>query len=293
MPEWSWILDALHAAGLRPVAGAIPRPVSGGDISAAWRLDADSGGIFLKTGPSSSAEMFAAEAAGLAELAAAGAVRVPAVLATGRQHDMAFIALEWLTFERATTADERRLGEQLATLHRSTHAKFGWHRDNTIGLTPQHNHWDSDWVTFFREHRLEFQLRLAARNGYTGTLQQQGERLAQHLPALFADYAPLASLLHGDLWGGNWAVCNGEPVIFDPAVYFGDRESDLAMTRLFGGFGAAFYAAYEASWPLAPGHAERCDLYQLYHVLNHLNLFGSAYLGRAERLIQGLLRKGK
>ena len=111
------------------------------------------------------------------------------------------------------------------------------------------------------------------------------------LPALFAGYLPEPSLLHGDLWGGNWACCNGEPVIFDPAVYYGDRESDLAMTRLFGGFGAAFYEAYEASAPLAPGHRARCDLYQLYHVLNHLNLFGSSYLGRAQELLTKLLKE--
>ena len=112
----------------------------------------------------------------------------------------------------------------------------------------------------------------------------------KRLPVFFEAYSPEASLLHGDLWGGNWACCDGEPVIFDPAVYYGDRETDLAMTRLFGGFGRAFYDAYESAWPLAPGHRERNDLYQLYHVLNHLNLFGSGYLGRAQDLIQRLLR---
>ena len=112
----------------------------------------------------------------------------------------------------------------------------------------------------------------------------------KRLPVWFRDYEPESSLLHGDLWGGNWACCDGEPVIFDPAVYYGDRETDLAMTRLFGGFGRAFYEAYESAWPLAPGHRERNDLYQLYHVLNHLNLFGSSYLGRAQDLMQRLLR---
>ena len=133
-----------------------------------------------------------------------------------------------------------------------------------------------------------FQLRLAAENGFTGALQEQGARLVKRLPAYFENYKPLPSLLHGDLWGGNWASCNGAPVIFDPAVYFGDRESDLAMTRLFGGFGSAFYAASEAAWPLEPGHEARNDIYQLYHVLNHLNLFGSGYLGRAIQLLRKL-----
>jgi len=174
-------------------------------------------------------------------------------------------------------------------LHQSTRERFGWHRDNTIGLTPQHNAWSEDWVSFLREQRLGFQLQLAAENGFTGSLQVQGARLLKRLPVFFERYTPHAALLHGDLWGGNWACCDGAPVIFDPAVYFGDPESDLAMTRLFGGFGTAFYEAYERKAPLAPGHRERCDLYQLYHVLNHLNLFGSAYLGRAQELINKLL----
>jgi len=135
---------------------------------------------------------------------------------------------------------------------------------------------------------LAFQFRLAAENGFVGELQEQGARLLKRLPVYFEDGAVAASLLHGDLWGGNWAACAGQPVIFDPAVYFGDRETDLAMTRLFGGFGPAFYDAYESNWPLPDGHHERSLLYQLYHVLNHLNLFGSAYLGRAMRLIDEL-----
>ena len=235
--------------------------------------------------------MFAAEAEGLAELAAPGAIRVPGVIVYGQHEDMAFVALEWLDFSRPTRATEALLGEQLAELHRTTSERYGWHRDNTIGLTPQHNTWTEDWVTFFRRHRLQFQLELAARNGFSGPLQEQGARVMDRLPEWFGGYVPAASLLHGDLWGGNWASSNGEPVIFDPAVYYGDRESDLAMTRLFGGFGAAFYEAYEASAPLAPGHRARCDLYQLYHVLNHLNLFGGGYLGRAKELIQRLLKE--
>ena len=133
------------------------------------------------------------------------------------------------------------------------------------------------------------QLHLAAGNGLSQTMVDKGLKLAAVLPRLFTDYTPSPSLLHGDLWGGNWAVCGGEPVIFDPAVYYGDRETDLAMTRLFGGFSEEFYAAYEAAWPLPEGHAARLPVYQLYHVLNHLNLFGGAYLGRALAIIRSLL----
>ena len=244
---------------------------------------------FRKSGPASSADMFAAEAEGLLELAKPGVIRVPEVLNYGVEGNQAFIEIEFLELGRPTPAHNERMGRQLAALHTTTADRFGWHRDNTIGLTPQHNEWSDDWVAFFRERRLGFQLRLAAQNGYA--LLEDGEMLMKRLPALFASYTPEPSLLHGDLWGGNWGVCDDEPVIFDPAVYYGDRESDLAMTRLFGGFGSAFYTSYEEAAPLAPGHRVRNDLYQLYHVLNHLNLFGSGYLGQARSLIQSLLRE--
>ena len=287
MPDWTAIRSALGDAGIE-AGSASPRPVSGGDISSAWRLDARSSPLFLKTGPASSYEMFAAEAEGLAALAEAQAVRVPAVLALGEYDDGAFVALEWLDFGAGDRDCERLLGQQLAAQHRCTQTRFGWHRDNTIGLTPQHNEWSDDWVDYFGRQRLGYQLQLAAKNGFTGALQSDGARLLKRLPVFFETYTPVASLLHGDLWGGNWSCCDGEPVIFDPAVYYGDRETDLAMTRLFGGFSRAFYDAYESSWPLQPRHRERQDLYQLYHVLNHLNLFGAGYLGRALSLIEGL-----
>jgi fructosamine-3-kinase len=287
MPDWTAIRSALGDAGIE-TGNAAPRPVSGGDISSAWRLDVAESPVFLKTGPASSYEMFAAEAEGLAALAEARAVRVPAVLALGEHDEGAFVALEWLDFGAGDQDCERLLGQRLAAQHRCTQTRFGWHRDNTIGLTPQRNEWSNDWVGFFGRQRLGYQLQLAANNGFTGALQSTGARLIKRLPVFFENYTPVASLLHGDLWGGNWSCCNGEPVIFDPAVYYGDRETDLAMTRLFGGFSRAFYDAYESSWPLQPGHQERQDLYQLYHVLNHLNLFGAGYLGRALSLIEGL-----
>jgi len=244
---------------------------------------------FRKSGPASSADMFAAEAEGLLELAKPGVIRVPEVLGHGVEGNQAFIEIEWLELSSPTLRVETQLGERLAELHRTTADCFGWHRDNTIGLTRQINDRADDWVAFFRDHRLGFQLRLAAQNGYTGQLQEQGAQLLKRMPLFFKDHDPAPALLHGDLWAGNWGCCDDEPVIFDPAVYYGDRETDLAMTKLFGGFGCAFYEAYEDAWPLAPGHRERCDLYQLYHVLNHLNLFGSAYLGRAQQLIRNLL----
>lgn len=244
---------------------------------------------FIKTGPASSLDMFEAEAEGLRELAATDTIRIPSVVDCGIERGQAFIAIERLDFERATGATETLLGEQLAALHRHTKDCHGWHRDNTIGPTPQHNPWTGDWVAFFREHRLDFQLDLARRNGYGGELQALGEQLAGALPTFFDGYEPDASLCHGDLWSGNWGVVDGAPVIFDPAVYYGDRESDIAMTMLFGGFGRNFYRAYEGSWPMQHGHEQRLKLYQLYHVINHLNLFGTGYLGQAIGLMRELL----
>ena len=249
----------------------------------------DNADAFVKTGPASALDMFEAEAEGLRELSAADAIRVPAVIECGLDNGGAFIAIERLHFEGPTAATETALGEQLAALHRHTRSRHGWHRDNTIGPTPQHNPWSDDWVAFLREHRLGFQLELAARNGYGGDLQALGGQLCEGLPQFFDGYEPQASLCHGDLWSGNWGVADGVPVIFDPAVYYGDRESDIAMTMLFGGFGRNFYRAYEASWPMARGHEARLRIYQVYHVINHLNLFGAGYLGQAMNLLRGLL----
>lgn len=289
MPDWSSIARHLNDAGVPTGRVATPRPIGGGDISAAWRFDTGNRDVFLKTGPLSSMEMFSAEAEGLAEIAKTHSVRVPEVLAVGQAADTAFLALEWLSFERPDEHIESKLGERLAMMHRTVEDRFGWYRDNTIGTTPQHNDWSTEWIVFFCEHRLGYQLKLAAANGFTGELQENGARLSKRLPVFFDDYTALPSLLHGDLWSGNWSCTGGEPVIFDPAVYYGDRETDLAMTKLFGGFGPPFYEAYEAAWPLQAGSRERQDLYQLYHVLNHLNLFGSGYLGRALALTAALL----
>ncbi len=290
MPHWQNLFSVLREHDIHVSEHDMPRPVAGGDISDAWCANAADRPVFLKTGPASAFAAFAAEAQGLRELAAASALRVPQVLGCIRSGNEALLALEWLEFELASPQTERLLGARLAALHRVCSDRFGFHSDNTIGATPQLNQWSKDWVGFYAEQRIRFQLNLAARNGFDGALQVDGHRLAENVCHFFKDYWPEASLLHGDLWGGNWGACNGEPVIFDPAVYYGDREADIAMTKLFGGFGRDFFAAYEDAWPLDAGNEARVALYQLYHVLNHLNLFGSAYLGRAESLIKTLLQ---
>lgn len=289
MPEWRTLFSALREHDINVSDRDMPRPVRGGDISAAWRARAEGQPVFLKTGPASAYDMFLAEAEGLKELALADAVRVPKPLGCVRSSSEALLALEWIDFDLPTDKTGSMLGQQLAKQHRYCKEQFGWDRDNTIGSTPQKNAWSDDWVEFFRDQRLAYQLKLAADKGCTGELQREGDRLLSNLGQFFGGYWPEASLLHGDLWGGNWASADGKPVIFDPAVYYGDRESDIAMTKLFGGFGAEFYNAYEEAWPLADGSEQRILLYQLYHVLNHLNLFGQSYLGRALGIIRSLL----
>ncbi len=194
----------------------------------------------------------------------------------------------------SSRGDAKLLGAQLATLHRCSAKQFGFAQDNFIGTTVQPNTWTDDWITFWREQRLGFQLQLAAQNGYGGELQKSGMLLLDALPAFFADYTPQPSLLHGDLWGGNHAyLADGTPAIFDSATYYGDRECDLAMTELFGGYPADFYVAYRTAWPLDKGYEIRRDLYNLYQILNHANLFGGGYVRQAEQMIRKLLSRSR
>lgn len=282
-------IDALTGARC---AGAPERRLAGGSINECYRWESAAGAMFVKVAAAGALPMFQAEAAGLAELERSRALRVPRLLACGSASGAAFLALEWIEAGEGGEACEARLGEGLAALHALTEARFGWGRDNTIGSTPQANAWSDDWTEFFRERRLRPQLELAAAKGLARALGAPGERLLEHVHRLLAGHHPAASLLHGDLWGGNWlASLSGEPVLFDPAVYYGDRETDLAMTRLFGGFGEAFYRAYEAASPLAAGWQLRGELYNLYHVLNHANLFGGAYARQARAMIERLLAR--
>ena len=268
--------------------------VGGGSIHRCVRWRGEGGDAFVKLAAADTLPAFEAEAEGLQALAEAGALRVPAVLAVGEAGGHALLALEWLDFQPAAESDgavQAQLGERLAMQHRVTAPRFGWHRDNTIGATPQQNAWDDDWVRFFRERRLGVQLDRAFHNGLDSRIVDRGRGLGERCGAFFSSHRPVPSLLHGDLWGGNWGVIAGvrEPAIFDPAVYYGDRETDIAMTRLFGGFGPRFYAAYQAAWPLDQAAGTRRTLYNLYHVLNHFIIFGGGYGRQAEGMIDKLL----
>lgn len=238
--------------------------------------------------------MFAAETHGLEALAAAGAVRTPAFVTLCQSGGEVFLVLEHLELETLDAQAGAMLGAALARLHRVTGNSFGWAADNFIGATPQHNASHPSWPHFFGERRLRPQLQLALQNGMDQALAAKGYALIERSGGLFIDYRPLPSLLHGDLWSGNAARCrDGAAVIFDPACYYGDRETDIAMAELFGGFPTSFFAAYRAAWPLDSGYEARKPLYNLYHVLNHFNLFGSAYLGQAQRMIDRLLAELK
>lgn len=293
MPDWQAIISSIRNDGVDLSDDSERTATGGSSFSSIWRVQSGHRKWFLKTGPLSSFDMLDAEAAGLRELHGANAVRVPQVFASGVTDAQSYLLLEWLDLGRRDHSSDAKLGELLAAQHRHTTNQFGWYRDNTIGATPQVNTGSDNWIDFYREHRLGFQFRLAGQNGYGKEIAQEGATLQERLEHFFVDYSPEPSLLHGDLWAGNYATLGSEPVIFDPAVYYGDRETDLAMTRLFGGFGEAFYEAYQRSWPLQPGHEQRLKLYQLYHVLNHLNLFGSGYLGQALALMQSLNRTAR
>lgn len=279
------IAERIAATTGRPFDHQSTQSLGGGCINAAYSLSDGEQTFFVKQNSADRLDMFEAEAAGLDEIARTGTIRVPEPVCTGQVGSVSYIVMEYVAF--GGRGDARQAGQALADMHRATRDRFGWDRNNTIGSTPQLNRQCDDWIEFWRDRRLGYQLELAARNGYG--LEREGERLLGRLSDLI-DHAPAPSLLHGDLWGGNLGYDRvGSPVIYDPAVYYGDREADLAMTELFGGFGGDFYAAYNDAWRLDAGYSVRKVLYNLYHILNHLNLFGGGYLGQAQNMMRRLL----
>lgn len=262
-------------------------PVGGGSINDAWRLETDGGRFFLKTNsvdryPS----LFAAEADGLRRLRDAGPLRVPEVIAHGEDHDDSFLLLEWVEGGIKGAGFWANFGRGLAQLHRNTQDHFGLERDNYIGSLVQRNTPERDWPSFFIHQRLEPQLKLARdRKRVEAGMAFRFERLFHQLDTLFPAEPP--ALLHGDLWSGN-LLCDdqGRPVLIDPAVYYGHREMDLAMTKLFGGFDAGLYSAYNTEWPLEQGWEARVDMCNLYPLLVHVNLFGGGYVQQVEAVLK-------
>ncbi|MBN3944649.1 MAG: fructosamine kinase family protein [Nostoc sp.] len=271
------------------------RSVGGGCINQGYAVSNGEITYFVKQNLASQVAMFEAEALGLEQMLATASIRIPKPICWGTADNSSYIVLEWLELGSGNTESSLRdaprweeMGRKLAAMHKASSSQgFGWKINNTIGSTPQINTWTADWVEFYVKHRLGYQFQLARRRG--GNFPKEDKLLAV-IPELLADRQVQPSLVHGDLWGGN-AGCTalGEPVIFDPATYFGDREVDIAMTELFGGFPAAFYKGYNEVFPLEPGYEQRKTLYNLYHILNHFNLFGGGYSSQANQMIDQIL----
>jgi fructosamine-3-kinase len=282
---WDTIAQQIQSVAGKPFHMGNRTAVGGGCINRAFRIGDAEQVYFVKVNQASKASMFEAEALGLQEIGAH--IRVPQPLCWGIAADQSYLVLEWIDLS-GESPHWTEMGRQLAVLHSATHPQgFGWHRDNTIGETPQLNPWIENWTEFFAEYRIGHQLRLAARKGMHFA---EAETLLKAIPKVLDGHNPESSLVHGDLWSGNAAFDTaGTPVIFDPATYYGDREVDLAMTRLFGGFPESFYEGYQSAWPLESGYQQRKVLYNLYHILNHFNLFGGSYASQAEQMMRQVI----
>ena len=261
-------------------------PVGGGDINAAARVETQDARYFVKWNARPRPRIFEVEARGLNLLASVNALRVPRVIAVIDQP--AALVLEWIDLGTNKSAAAEALGHGLALQHRSTAPTYGLDHDNYIGAIPQRNTPTRSWIEFFRDQRLGVQRHLAQRNGHlTPDRARRLDQVMDRLDQWIDDSKVVPSLLHGDLWGGNYlSDAQGNPVLIDPAAYYGDRDAEIAFTELFGGFGAQFYAAYNEAWPLDHGYGDRRDLYNLYHLLNHLNLFGEGYGGSVDAILR-------
>jgi len=280
--------EAISQATGKPFDILRDTPLAGGCIHDSSRIDGKDGRVFfLKVNGIDATEVLTTEADALTHIHQTRSLRVPQPVTTGSSDSKAFLVLEFLNFGKSSPAAYRLMGEQLASLHRHSARKFGWEGNNFIGLSPQHNTWSEDWITFYRDYRLKPQVEWARQNGWQ---DPHIDGLMDGIDHLFKDYQPVPSLLHGDLWGGNAAILDdGTPVVYDPASYYGDRETDIAFSTFFGGFSSVFYEAYNAAWPLATGHQKRRALYNLYHALNHFNLFGGHYGQQASQLTRQAL----
>ena len=288
MSDWQPVRQLLiDKSGLK-VGKLVANPVSGGDINRAYRLNDGQHQFFVKTNSPERLMMFEAEMIGLNEIQSSNSIRAPRAFGCGMVGQQAFIVMEYI--ELSGRPDPVLLAQQLATMHRYTRDQFGFAVDNTIGSTPQVNSFSRDWAGFWQQQRLGYQLSLARTNGFGNELFDTGMRLNEQVSHFFSDYTPLASLLHGDLWSGNQGADGaGNPVIYDPACYYGDHEADLAMMELFGSPGQRFFDAYDDLFPIEAGYNVRRELYNLYHILNHANLFGASYLSQAKQMIASLL----
>jgi fructosamine-3-kinase len=290
------IEQALRSIGEEPAIQSVQN-VPGGCINHASCLTTKKGTkYFLKWNSNPQPGMFSAEAHGLNLIASTHTIRVPSVFyihefeENSLQVDCpSFVLLEWIQPPLSSRmGNPAVLGEQLAALHHFSAQAFGLEQANYLGSTRQINTWFTNWKDFFGENRLRFQYDLADQNGLLPSPRRQRmERLMGNLERWLGSGSELSSLLHGDLWAGNCiATSRNAPVLIDPAVYYGNREAEIAYTELFGGFDSLFYSAYQSAWPLDSDYNTRRDLYNLYHLLNHLNIFGEAYSYQVDAVLQ-------
>lgn len=285
---WTEIAQAISRETEQEFAIANTKSVSGGCINQGYRVSSKDRTYFVKLNDVSKVEMFAAEALGLKQMYATKTITVPQPVCWGIAANSSYLVLQWLDLGSGSNQSWAEMGRQLAAMHRvGTSQDFGWELNNTIGSTPQINTWMDNWADFFAEQRIGYQLKLAKRRG--GNFPESN-RVVDLVRNKLAEWQPPVSLVHGDLWSGNAAISSdGAPIILDPATYYGDRETDLAMTELFGGFPTAFYQGYNEAWQLDSGYGQRKSIYNLYHVLNHFNLFGGGYANQAQTIIQRLI----
>jgi len=261
-------------------------PIGGGCINETYQIKDKNKCYFVKLNNENTIDMLAAEADALREIAATKTIRVPSPICLGVINRKAYLVLEYIPFSKRKFIPQTQLGKHLAKLHAIPQQKFGWHRNNHIGSNTQLNPHNEDWPEFFRKYRIGFQLKLAKANGFQ---INRTKFIFKKIDDFFSDYKPKPALLHGDLWNGNFAFDEtGTPFVFDPATYYGDREAEFGLTEMFGGFRSDFWKGYEEVLPLDQGFPKRQLLYQLYHTLNHLNLFGSSYADSAKKLINKL-----
>lgn len=291
--NWNAFADTLSQHLAKPLKILKAESVAGGDINQAYRLQTNLGDIFVKLNQAHFVPMMQAEARSLEWILQTQTISCPKPLAVGELEEYSWLAMEYVPI--TSRGSDAKKGQALTRLHqhiRQEHAPFGWFEDNFIGKTLQKNAWHSNWPSFYGSQRLRPQIELAVLHGAPKRWLELGESLIERLPHFFATYEPQASLLHGDLWGGNSGfLTDGTPIIFDPASYFGDRETDLAMTELFGGYSQDFYAAYNEILPIHEDYQLRKPLYNLYHLLNHFNLFGGGYAHQADNIMHRLIRQ--
>ncbi len=285
---WTQIARHIAQTTEKPFEIEKSHPVSGGCINQGYAVSGNGLIYFVKINQANQEAMFAAEALGLKQIHATKTIRVPEPICWGIADKSSYLVLEWLEFGGGDSQSWEKMGQNLAHLHQvSLSDRFGWHCNNTIGSTPQINTISNNWADFFAHQRIGYQLRLAKERG--GNFPDE-DQVIPAISEILSQHQPHPSLVHGDLWSGNAAITvDGEPVILDPATYWGDREVDLAMTELFGGFPAAFYRGYNDVFPLDAGYQKRKTLYNLYHILNHFNLFSGGYASQANRMLQEIL----